>query len=228
MGLTTVLVQSGCLQFEVSNSFSNDAQLFESVEAITVTDEASARFAAAREVFSRKCTGCHSFDKYSESELSPWVTVGSADDSVLYQYLKGSGFQSASMPPNSALSDADRATIKTWIDGMVMSASPSPEASSGGADIAASKFEAVQSLLSSKCLSCHGSASANGDFQSLSEQDFVDAGFVVPGSPTDSSLYYRLKGASGGASGAANMPKNALTITTDELDAMAAWINGLE
>jgi mono/diheme cytochrome c family protein len=224
-------MQSGCLQFEVSNSFTNDAQIFDSVEAITVTDEASARFAAARDVFERKCTGCHhSFDKYSESELSAWVTAGSADDSVIYQYLKGSGLQPASMPTNSSLSDADRLTIKTWIDGMNItpSASPSPEASSGGTDSAASRFEAVQSLFSSKCYSCHGTGSSSGDFQSLSEQDFIDAGFAVPGSPVDSSVYYRLKGGGGGASGTANMPKNSGTITSDELEAMAAWINGLE
>jgi hypothetical protein len=114
----TVFV-SGCLEFEASNSFSNDAQVFSSVEEIVVVDEESSRFAAAREVFERKCTGCHhAFERYTEEELGSWLTPGDSEGSVLYQYLKGSGLNPASMPPNSSLADVDLESIRTWIDGM--------------------------------------------------------------------------------------------------------------
>ncbi len=224
------VLATGCLEFEASNSFSNDAQVFSSVEEIVVVDEETSRFAAARGVFERKCTGCHhAFERYTEEELSNWLTPGDSSGSMLYQYLKGSGLTPASMPPNSSLADADREVIRAWIDGMEsgkeentpIEADEDPDSVVDSA--AAERFSAALGVIQSKCSSCHSGSFA--DY--TTESQFIENGYAVVGSTADSKVYYRMKGGGGGAAGRANMPTNGVSISSAELATVAAWINGI-
>jgi|GEM_PF-4607100 len=224
------LLALGCVEFDASNSFSNDAQVFSSVEEIMVVDEGTSRFAAAREVFERKCTGCHhAFERYTEEELGAWLTPGDSNGSMLYQYLKGSGLSPASMPPNASLSDADRETIRAWIDGMEASDEGSAtvevdEVPESGVDaLAAARFSAALTVIQSKCTSCHSRSFAGY----TTEEQFIENGYAVARSTTDSKVYYRMKGGGGGAAGSANMPTNGVSISSAELATGAAWINGI-
>ncbi len=122
--MSLALLSSACGEFEPTNSFSQDQELYQAIAAIDTTTDAGARFSAARDVFERKCTGCHglvshSFHVYEEGDfVGYYVTAGDSGSSRLYRYLKGSGLSPATMPEGASLSTEDLETLKDWIDGL--------------------------------------------------------------------------------------------------------------
>lgn len=86
----------------------------------------------------------------------------------------------------------------------------------GGADPVDINFGPVQSMIESKCISCHGAWSgAKASF-------YVTQGLMTKGDALNSKLYYRLQG-SGGASGPKNMPQSG-SISSSETDQVKTWI----
>lgn len=83
----------------------------------------------------------------------------------------------------------------------------SPNNPPGNPDVQISKLEIdFYDVLRTSCFNCHGQGSAYGNFN-VSVSELVYAGFVFPGNPENSKIYFRLKGS--GASqgrGAENMP----------------------
>ncbi len=86
-----------------------------------------------------------------------------------------------------------------------------------------SNFQRIMPTIVSKCASCH----EHSEWLSFSELDFVDAGYVVNGSPSLSSMYYRLSNALVGP-GPRNMPQGGGSDFTDEeVTELENWINGV-
>jgi uncharacterized membrane protein len=83
-------------------------------------------------------------------------------------------------------------------------------------------FAAAQAAFANKCNGCH-------DFHLQTEAALIASSpvRVVPGDAEASTLYYRNQN-SAGAGVPKNMPNNgAPAMTTDELQAVADWINAL-
>jgi hypothetical protein len=81
-----------------------------------------------------------------------------------------------------------------------------------------SAFGQARVVMSNRCAQCHA------EFVSRTESQWVSLNLVVAGNATGSSLYGRLRGS--GVGGVENMPPSG-TLTTQELDAVRNWINGL-
>jgi mono/diheme cytochrome c family protein len=79
------------------------------------------------------------------------------------------------------------------------------------------RFEAVRSILSTSCVSCHS------NFPGYSEASWIALGYVVPGSAMTSPLYMKLRGSNTG--GAENMPSGAPALPADQLLAIRSWID---
>lgn len=110
------MIVSGCgVEFQVNNSFSGDEDSFSRIDG-------SALFLKANSVFRRQCSECHSaYSAYTEDEwiAQGLIVVGSADDSVLFGRIRGSGTGgSEDMPPQTTLSTAELQAIQEWINGI--------------------------------------------------------------------------------------------------------------
>ena len=82
-------------------------------------------------------------------------------------------------------------------------------------------YLATKTSLNSYCIQCHAA------WRTYSEQNFIDAGLVVPGDPASSKLYYRNANATSGA-GPKNMPTSGYPpIPSSDLDVIANWISAL-
>lgn len=88
-------------------------------------------------------------------------------------------------------------------------------------DSGSPNFLTAKAAIKANCLQCHAV------WKRYLEQDFIDAGLVVRGSPADSKLYYRNLLATEGP-GPHNMPTSGYPpITSGDLSAMHAWISAL-
>lgn len=219
----------------------------------TVTSPDVARFQAARAVLATNCFECHAswapLDEAGfraaiyEETGDPMIKAGDALNSPLYFEMRGASAD-GDMPKNRpGLSAADLKIIADWIDGMTTTAaaapiapavdptpSPSPSPTPTPTTVVppalppgAQRFSAAQSLLTSRCISCH----AHSSWAPLDEAGYVatqaDEGpLVVPGSPATSAIYTRLKGINPNG----NMPKGraAPAFTEAEAQVLRDWI----
>lgn len=81
-----------------------------------------------------------------------------------------------------------------------------------------SEFDNIQPILEKRCSACHLA------FTLYSEEDWLDTGYLWPGSPADSILYRRLRGANVG--GKEDMPKDG-PLGPEELKIFESWILNL-
>ncbi|KYG65824.1 hypothetical protein AZI86_01755 [Bdellovibrio bacteriovorus] len=87
------------------------------------------------------------------------------------------------------------------------------------------EFKAAKAVFESRCLSCHnGLTSIN--LSNLTEAKALKNSWVVKGSPTESLLYYRLKGSSG-SHGPKTMPLSNESLSNEELQKIESWINSI-
>lgn len=89
---------------------------------------------------------------------------------------------------------------------------PEPQ-SSGGNDT--SGLSEVRAIMKARCSACHAS------FPTLSEKDWIGAGYVIPRAAVDSLLFKRLRGS--GAGGKENMPPES-ALTQNEILTFYNWI----
>lgn len=73
-------------------------------------------------------------------------------------------------------------------------------------------------ILVENCSSCHSEVL-------LTDEALIDVGWVVPGDPENSKIYYRLAGSSGFL-GPKDMPTGGALLDS-ELEAIRSWIEGL-
>ena len=102
---------------EISNSFSSDKSL------VAAAGQSGSQSAKLMGVLQRNCTSCHYHDSFFDYQNDEqWMagdyghtfTPGNASESIFYQRIEND-----SMPPSgSPMSDADKAMIRNWIDGM--------------------------------------------------------------------------------------------------------------
>ncbi len=88
------------------------------------------------------------------------------------------------------------------------------------------RFQAAQTVLNNRCIECHQSGGAAGfaPFDFNNEQDFIDAGLVVPGMVDQSRLITRTQGYGGGQS---TMPLNA-SLPSAEFNTLRDWVLNME
>jgi hypothetical protein len=175
--------------------------------------DADLRFIGAQQILAIKCLSCHrvggtasNFAPYLESDFA-WVDAGfvvpgRAQDSILYKYLKGSGFTQApfgSMPQVGALSSSELAILRGWIDQMpppTPTPSPTPvpttSATPSETPVPLSRFEKAQRVLQANCLGCHSGGSWGWE-KLTSDQAWINSELVVAGSMAASKLTLRLK-----------------------------------
>lgn len=77
----------------------------------------------------------------------------------------------------------------------------------------------TQQILERSCASCH-------DYATLTDQQLVASGLIVPGDPENSPIYYRLIN-SAGARGSKNMPKSGAALTKAEVAVLEDWIRSV-
>lgn len=78
-------------------------------------------------------------------------------------------------------------------------------------------FEAANQVIANRCNTCH-----HIGWASLGEDWFVNEGYIIPGDPLNSELYYRIQG-SLGPLGPKTMPTVG-SITSAERDIIYNWI----
>ncbi|MFZ4404160.1 MAG: hypothetical protein ACOYOK_08675 [Pseudobdellovibrionaceae bacterium] len=81
--------------------------------------------------------------------------------------------------------------------------------------------DGATAIFQNKCSQCHSYGSQTTD-------QLVSAGLIVKGDPTSSLIYQRIRGSNVG--GAENMPPSGTStgdVTTEELDIIKTWIEGL-
>ena len=82
-------------------------------------------------------------------------------------------------------------------------------------------FDAVKSLLESRCLSCHNTQDRKGDFSLETHEQMTDSGQVSPGSPEESGL---LQVVLSERNEAPSMPKDGTPLTAAEAKVLHDWI----
>lgn len=82
-------------------------------------------------------------------------------------------------------------------------------------------FDAVKSLLESRCLSCHNTQDRKGDFSLETHEQMTDSGQVSPGSPEESGL---LQVVLSEGNEAPSMPKDGTPLTAAEAKVLHDWI----
>ena len=88
-----------------------------------------------------------------------------------------------------------------------------------------SSFYLFYEIVEENCMNCHNSTglASGADFSILqSEADWVNSDYIQAGSPTSSSLYYRLTDSSGDL-GPKNMPTGG-ALSSEEINTVAEWI----
>ncbi len=95
--------------------------------------------------------------------------------------------------------------------------------SSTDAGHALTLFEKFEAVISSRCISCHGTGSSSGDFESLStEAQWLASPFLATSLET-SKIFYRLTGSTG-TGGPKTMPASGGALTATELAAVHDWV----
>jgi hypothetical protein len=146
--------------------------------------------------------------------LKTWSTAASVAEAVVYA---------------EALSGADLNVMSRYVANRSNVANVGFDPSlvdSGGGDpvsVPTPQFLAAKSIIDAHCLECH-TGSDYGSFKNLTQDQFVQRGFVSPGNPASSQLYYKLNGAS--ASG--TMPKGETALTAGQIQVIADWINSIQ
>lgn len=107
---------AGCEILQTENSFSKDLALY------GVSSGGTAAFIALKTVLQSNCASCHSdFVSYTEEEWvdNGYVIRGDADNSSLYQRLRGSNTGGPeNMPPDSTLTTDEISVVNAWITGL--------------------------------------------------------------------------------------------------------------
>jgi len=80
-----------------------------------------------------------------------------------------------------------------------------------------SSFNKSKAIFASKCSGCH-------NYQNFTEQEFINAGYLVQGDADLSKIYNRLKGA--GVGGVEDMPPSG-SLSSDDLETIYNWVMGL-
>jgi len=114
-----------CGSFQTLNSFYQDDIRYREITPITAdTPPEEARFIGVQRIITGSCVRCHSsFGILTEAQ---WVSLGyvvegSADTSLLFQRLRGSGAGEASkqnMPPDASNTEDEITSIRDWIDNL--------------------------------------------------------------------------------------------------------------
>lgn len=162
-------------------------------------------------IFLARCMPCHSSDNrrggldlsqgLDSLATSADVVKGSPERSVLLKRIRGT--EGRQMPPNGApLSDAEIATVSTWIT----STKPDPTA-----------------IFAARCSPCHSSSRKAGGLDLSQGLDGIAASTdVKPGDPSSSILFQRLHESGGSA-----MPKGRAPLSDAEIQVIQSWISGL-
>ena len=82
------------------------------------------------------------------------------------------------------------------------------------------EFVAAKSVLRTNCTtSCH-----QHQFETQSEAELIAQGYIIAGDPSGSSLYYRIKGSTGGPGGASKDMPTDKEISNSDLTIIEDWI----
>lgn len=136
---------------------------------------------------------------------------------------------------NKALSGVELNALSRYlakvskVEGVVFDPSLMNDGNGGASEAPAAspQFLAAKAIIDAKCLSCHTSAGI-GDFRNLTQNQYIQKGFIVPKNLSTSKMYYRLAGVSVG-SGPADMPiGGAGALPAAEIQAIADWINSIQ
>lgn len=77
----------------------------------------------------------------------------------------------------------------------------------------------TQQILENNCSSCH-------EYATLTDQQLVASGLIVPGDPLNSPIYYRLIN-SAGTRGSKNMPRVGAALSAAEIAVLDDWIRSI-
>jgi mono/diheme cytochrome c family protein len=204
-GLSSCFVQT-------LNSVNGDAKAFQPLPA-----NSSAAFTKASGIIQKNCATCHehtAFAGYSEADYvsNKLVVPNNPSASLLVQMLKGSGVGNGTMPEDAAaLSQDDIAAIKSWITSMGTITPTKPT----------TLFGQSQIVINNSCVGCHKEISG------AKESDFVTLGWVVPGNPEASKLYYKMIGANVSGETLGDMPLKGNPVAADDLQTIHQWISGM-
>lgn len=85
-------------------------------------------------------------------------------------------------------------------------------------------FEKVQVILKRDCVSCHKEGGVAASLNLNSPDQFVSAGFVVPGKPRSSKLVFRLKNFDDTTANNRNMPSGSVTLSDADYQTIYSWV----
>lgn len=88
------------------------------------------------------------------------------------------------------------------------------------------RFRAAKAVLSASCIQCHSTAGGQMNFDLMAEQDFVNAGLIVPASIADSKIIYRLRNYPVTTVPARTMPPSGPLSNADYL-VLTNWISAM-
>ena len=232
--LGVVILIASCSYPE--NSVSGDTDVFGNNAAAN----GSAQFKQVAVILKNRCVRCHrGFSRLEEHDWvnAGYVVAGDPAASNLFSRLKGANVAGPENMPvdDNALSASETETIRFWIAEVVTAGA---DEGNGGTDLTEEELTARRTaalaVVSARCLPCHATTKvaissahagetvpAFGSF--THESQFLSAGLIVSGLPAASWLYDSLQVY--GTIGV--MPKNSSPLTTQEKDALRAWISGL-
>lgn len=238
-GLFAVLVPALCLAAGCNYQVKKTGGLGGGVGGgSTSKPEVAIYFADVQPILDRSCVKCHDeLATYAEVMGSGTVVAGNAARSELFTRLKNN--PGGDMPKRAnALSDADAALIRDWINGGALlgepadapaptEPAPAPVPPADPVPSLATYTELQAQVFAKKCTMCHGDTSDAAGF-SLEHYDAIVANprLIVKGNAEQSGLYVSVAG-----DDAFMPPKRAVTsgrvqaLTQEEKDALKAWID---
>lgn len=191
----------------------------------TFADGTSDNAKAAITLLYKKCAACHnstSGDSLGGHLLNVWdpqqiqiaglAEPGHASRSPLYTALTGGRMPKA---PYTALTSADIAIVRSWIDSELTTSTPSvvgytPEPLT-------SHFSSIQrQILAPRCALCHGGSKGTKGGKNYTTYTYTKK-TVKPNLPADSSFYTICQ--------SGEMPQTYRHLTSTELAAISGWIN---
>lgn len=167
-------------------------------------------------------SGCHDAQTHEDGvaliDYARTISTGkvrafNASGSKLYSSLLRSGEERMPPPPRAALTSAQIAIIKKWIDQGAQNLKCNPDI--GGCVTANVKFSTfVQPLVVNRCQGCHNSASTGGGI-------FLRNYAEIKATVQNGTFY----GSISHATGYSAMPKVGTRLSTCELAKIKAWID---
>lgn len=100
--------------------------------------------------------------------------------------------------------------------GKVKNSSSSDAASASGTE----EFVSAKQVISDKCLSCHSA------WTSYSEADYISKKLVTKKSPSNSTLYTRIRGNDAGVAG--DMPEGQSNLSQTDMTTIKTWISSIQ